>query len=258
MQIRGCYSSKGSGWLPENCGALSVTPANDFSLFQGWLTGIHSHTLSVSMTNESDLKRMDRREALKWVGAALVAFPMMEWNGFAAGTTDLKHTLSDPDLLHPGKLWDRVLTKEELLAVAALCDVIIPEDDKSPAASKVGLADFIDEWVSAPYPPQQADLQQIRPGLGWLDAEAKKRFQKDFASLNDADKSKICDDICNLPKAAPEFKTAAEFFAKMRDLTASGFYTTREGMKDLQYKGNVPLTVFKGPPPEVLAYLKLA
>jgi len=44
----------------------------------------------------------------------------------------------------------------------------------------------------------------------------------------------------------------------MRDLTATGFYTTKEGMKDLQYIGNTPLLAFKGPPKEVLEHLKLA
>ncbi len=206
--------------------------------------------------NNHELKRMDRREALKWVGAALVAFPLLELPSHAAAPK-IKHTLSDPDLLHPGKLWDRVLTPDELRAAAALSDVIIPADDKSPAASQVGLADFIDEWVSAPYPIQQADKKTIREGLAWLNAEAQKRFQKDFAALAEDQKTKICDDICFVPKAAAEFKTAAEFFARMRDLASTGFYTTKEGMRDLAYKGNVPLTAFKGPPPEVLEYLKL-
>ncbi len=43
----------------------------------------------------------------------------------------------------------------------------------------------------------------------------------------------------------------------MRDLTATGFYTTLEGTKDLQYIGNTPQFGFKGPPKEVLEYLKL-
>jgi hypothetical protein len=207
--------------------------------------------------NDRQFKKMDRREALKWVGAAIIAFPLLELPSHAAAP-NLKHTLSDPDLFHPGKLWDRVLTPEELLTVAALCDGIIPADDQSPSASQVGLADFIDEWVSAPYPIQQADKKTIREGLAWLNTESQKRFQKDFTALTDEHKTKICDDICYIPKATAEFQTAAAFFARFRDLTASGFYTTNEGMRDLAYKGNVPLTTFKGPPPEVLQYLKLA
>jgi gluconate 2-dehydrogenase gamma chain len=199
---------------------------------------------------------MGRREALKWVGTALVVFPALEWDGFAAGS-EIKRTLTDPDLLHPGKLWDRMLTKEELRTVTALCDIIIPADEKSPAASKVGVPDFLDEWVSAPYPVQQADQRMIRDGLKWLDAEATKRFKKDFAALPDAEKIQICDDIAFVPKAKDEFKAGAEFFARMRDLTATGFYTTKEGMKDLRYIGNVPLPNFTGPPKEVLEHLKL-
>jgi hypothetical protein len=207
------------------------------------------------MKNEN---RMDRRTALKWVGSAMVVFPMLELKGFGDASPALKETLTDPNLLHPGKLWDRVLTPEELRGVAALSDVIIPADDESPSASKVGIADFFDEWVSAPYPQQQIDLKQLRDGLGWLKSESQKRFQKEFADLSEEQKTAICDDICYEPKSKPEFKTAAEFFARFRDLTATGFYTSTEGMKDLRYKGNVPLSTFKGPPHEVLQYLKLA
>jgi len=58
-----------------------------------------------------------------------------------------------------------------------------------------------------------------------------------------------------LPDAKPELKAGAKFFAKFRDLTAGGFYTTPEGMKDVGYIGNVPLAEFKNPPPEVLTKL---
>ena len=68
----------------------------------------------------------------------------------------------------------------------------------------------------------------------------------------------ICDDICYLPKAKPRFVEAAKFFARYRDLTASGFYTTPEGRKDLQFIGNVPLASFDGPPLEVLKKVGLA
>jgi hypothetical protein len=68
----------------------------------------------------------------------------------------------------------------------------------------------------------------------------------------------IADEICHAPDAKPAFASAAKFFARFRDLTAGGFYTTPEGMKDLKYIGNTPLPEFKGPPPEVLALLGLS
>jgi len=90
-----------------------------------------------------------------------------------------------------------------------------------------------------------------------LNVESKSRFSKEFADLSEAEKHQICDDVCHAPKAKPEFEPAAQFFAKFRNLTAGGFYTTKEGMKDIQYIGNIPLQAFTGPPPEVLAHLKL-
>ncbi len=43
-----------------------------------------------------------------------------------------------------------------------------------------------------------------------------------------------------------------------RDLTAAGFYSSPAGRSDLGYIGNVPLTRFDGPPPELLKKLNLA
>jgi hypothetical protein len=68
----------------------------------------------------------------------------------------------------------------------------------------------------------------------------------------------ICDDICNAVAAKEEFRAAAYFFARFRDLTAAGFYTTPAGRNDLNYVGNVPLAAFEGPPLEVLKAAGLA
>ena len=59
-------------------------------------------------------------------------------------------------------------------------------------------------------------------------------------------------------RRAPQFADAAKFFAKFRDLTAGGFYTTPVGMKDIGYTGNVPLEKFDGPPLEALKKAGLA
>src|SRR5262249_11696185 len=140
----------------------------------------------------------------------------------------------------------------------ALCDVIIPADASSPSASAVGVVSFIDEWVSAPYPRHVKDRKVVVDGLAWIDAEAQRRFSKNFADLPESGQAAICDDICYEPKAKHEFKDAARFFARFRDLTAGGFYTSPEGFKDLKYIGNMPLATFDGPPIEVLKQVGLA
>ena len=206
------------------------------------------------------MKRMDRREAIKWMLAASATISVLDRRTFGAARTVAVGYGSDPkvmDAYKPGDLWPLTFTAEQRKTVSALCDLIVPADEKSPSASQLQVPDFIDEWVSAPYPRQQEDRKQILEGLAWLDKEAQKRCRSSFASLTEEQMRQICDDIAYAPKAKRQFRTAAGFFAKFRDLTASAYYTTPEGMKDIQYIGNVALTKFDGPPPEVLAYLKL-
>jgi hypothetical protein len=205
--------------------------------------------------------RVDRRTAMKWVAmASTLPWLQRPAVGMAAPAAQ-KGYGTDPVLnrvYRPGDVWPLTLPPYMRQATAALCDVIIPEDGESPAASAVGVVDFIDEWISAPYDAQRADRKTILEGLGWLEIESKRRFAQFFVDLTAAQKAAICDDICYLPRAKPEFREAAKFFATFRDLTAGGFYTTPAGTKDLRYVGNVALERFDGPPPEVLARVGLA
>jgi len=204
----------------------------------------------------SEPVKVDRRTTIKWVLAASAAVPLLQQRAFGKEAALVARGYgTDPDLTkiyQPGELWPLTLTPAQRRAAAALCDVIIPADAESPSATAVGVVDFIDEWISAPYPAQQADRKTILWGLAWLDDEAKQRFKADFAALDESQKAAICDDICYVPKAKPRFADAAEFFATYRDLTAGGFYTTPAGTNDLKYVGNVPLARFDGPPPDVL------
>jgi hypothetical protein len=154
--------------------------------------------------------------------------------------------------------WPLTFTEAQRQFSAALCDVILPADDRSLSASALHVHDFIDEWISAPYPKQQGDRSVILQGLDWLESESRRRFNQSFSALSESQKHRICDDISFEAKAAGAFKTGAAFFRLFRELTMGGFYTTPEGWRDLQYVGNVPLTKFDGPPPEVLAFLKLS
>jgi len=202
--------------------------------------------------------RMDRREAIKWMLSATAAVSMLHLRTFGAPATRGYGT--DPNLMDyysPGDFWPLTFSSHQRETAAALCDTIIPADDQSPAASAVGVTDFIDEWISAPYPAHAQDRKEILDGLDWLDRESKRRLQERFVDLSGEQKERICDDICDLGQAKRGFIRAARFFARFRNLIAGGFYTTRQGQKDLQYVGNVALTRFDGPPPEVLAYLKL-
>lgn len=210
---------------------------------------------------------MDRRTTVKWMLAAAAGIPALRGQAHGADTlarevaTDQPGYGTDPDLMKQWKAgdpWPLTLSTSARLTGAALCNLIIPADETSPAAADVGVVEFIDEWISAPYPQQRGDREIILRGLEWIDAEALRRFGAGFAALAESQRNMIADDICAPAKAAPKFADAAKFFAKFRDLAAGGFYTTPIGMKDIGYTGNVPLERFDGPPPEVLKKAGLA
>ncbi|HEV8334587.1 MAG TPA: gluconate 2-dehydrogenase subunit 3 family protein [Steroidobacteraceae bacterium] len=196
------------------------------------------------------MNEFDRRTAIKWVLAASAALrlPSVSFDA-AAATPAAKGYGKDPDLLKKyaaGDLWPLTLTKEQRAAASALCDLIIPADDVSPAASSVGVVDFIDEWISAPYPEHAADRKTVLDGLSSLDAESQRRFTAPFAKLSATQMTTIADAIVTEP-----------FFERYRALTAGGFYTTPIGTRDLKYVGNVATATFEGPTKEVLEKLGL-
>jgi len=193
---------------------------------------------------------MDRRTSLQWMLAAAAGAAAPAWAG-QPGTG----YGTDPDLVkvyRAGTLWPLSFSAAQRRTAAALCGLIIPADEQSPSASELGVPVFIDEWISAPYPAHVKDRQQILQGLGWIEREARRRFGRPFAAASQAQQREICDPISWLPQATPRLAAAAKFFARFRDLTAGGFYTTPQGAKDLRFVGNQPSSSFDGPPPEAL------
>lgn len=141
----------------------------------------------------------------------------------------------------------KFFTDHELATITVLSDIIIPKDGTSGSASEAGVPAFI-EFIAKDMPQHQTPL---RGGLRWLDIESNKRFKKDFVKLSDSDRLKIVDDIAYPADAKPQFTQGASFFSLMRNLTATGFYTSEIGIKDIGYMGNTP-NMWEGVPPEVL------
>ncbi len=203
--------------------------------------------------NQPPASPLSRREALKRVIGVSVALTALEMNAFAA--TPVRGIGTDPNLLKKEIPWPLVLSDAEKRIVTALADVIIPADEHGPAASKVGVTDFIDEWVSAPYETQEHDRAVIQKGLAWIDEESRKRFGKGFADAAPEQHTALLDDI--LKNGTDAHKQGYDFFKIFRGLAAGGYYSTPEGWKAIGYVGNLPMAEFPAPPPEVLKHLGL-
>jgi hypothetical protein len=210
---------------------------------------------------------MDRRVAIKWMlaagaGAVIGGLPRAGAapDPGAAPQAPAAGYGKDPDLMRsykPGDLWPLTFTDAQRRQAAALCDVIIPADDHSPSASAVGVVDFLDEWVSAPYPVNVANKKTVADGLAWLDGESKKRLGALFADAAQGQRQALCEEIAGAQPAGAPKRPESEFFLLYRNLTAIGFYTSPAGFRDLGYVGNVPLARFDGPPADLVERLGL-
>jgi hypothetical protein len=216
---------------------------------------------------------VDRRTTIKWLAATMAA----AWTGCSsrdrflgseipsarttsllgvAATADDVGYGTDPDLVTPVVPWSRTMTRAQLRTSAALCDAILPADERSPAASAVGVPDFIDEWVSAPYPQQREDRELLMSGLEWLEQQSVNRFGAGFAAATERQQTELMELIATTPAATPELADRGEFFKRFRYLAVGAYYTSEAGSADVGYRGNVPIAgSYPGPSDEAMAHL---
>ena len=145
----------------------------------------------------------------------------------------------------------KFFTPTEFKLVSVLADIVIPKDERSGSATDAGVPEFMD-FMMIDQPARQVAM---RGGLAWLDLECQKRFDKTFLNCVESERTAVLDDLAWPAKAKPEFAHGVAFFSNFRDLTASGFWTTRMGIDDLQFMGNRSVARWNGCPPEALKKL---
>lgn len=142
---------------------------------------------------------------------------------------------------------EQFFTEHELATLSVLADIIIPADGISGSASEAGVPAFI-EFMVKDIPTYQTPM---RGGLKWLDMQSQQRYGNVFARCEEKQQLQLVDEIAYPAKAKPEMGPGVAFFGLMRNLTASGFFTSEIGVKDIGYVGNRP-GVWDGVPKDVL------
>ena len=156
---------------------------------------------------------------------------------------------TDPILIAPAPApWPRTLSAQQLALVDAFGEHLCP------GARAARVADVIDEWVSAPYPNQQADRALLLPGFVWLDADCVARHGATFAALSAEQR----DNVCNTLAAhidAPE-TPQQNFFQRFRTLVTGAYFSSPAGAAELGYQGNTPIAgPYPGPTPAAMDHL---
>jgi hypothetical protein len=143
---------------------------------------------------------------------------------------------------------EKFFNEHEMATITVLGDIIIPRDDVSGSASDAKVPEFI-EFIVKDIPEHKIPM---RGGLKWLDLQSYNRYQKAFVDCAENQQLELVEEIAYPEKAKPEMLQGVAFFNRMRMLTASGFFSSEMGIKDVGYKGNTPGR-WEGVPADVLA-----
>ena len=141
-------------------------------------------------------------------------------------------------------------TPHELRTARILADLVIPADERSGGATDAGVPEFMDFMLNE----RENARAGMRGGLAWLDRECHRRFGRTFVACDGAQRTAVLDDVAWPERARPEMSHGVSWFSSFRDMTASGFWSSRMGVEDLQYLGNRPHQ-WDGCPPPALAKL---
>ena len=146
-----------------------------------------------------------------------------------------------------GKYTPKFFSAHQYRMLTSLCDTIIPKDEVSGGAVEAGAPEFIDLLTS-----ENEEFQiTFGGGLMWLDSFCTDRFQHLFLECAPAQQKEVLDLIAyrKNAKSDPLLSQGIAFFAKLRNMTCDGFYTSKIGIEDLKYIGNTALAEFPGCPP---------
>ena len=186
---------------------------------------------------------MDRRKALALLASAPLATAFVCTGADAAKAQD---AIGDG-------YRTTFFTAHEYDTVRLLVDILIPRDARSGSATDAGVPEFMDFLLT----DQPQRRLAMRGGLAWLDAECLERFDKYFVDCDASERETLLDEIAYPDRAGPELSHGVEFMNGFRNLTATGFFSSKMGVEDLGYRGNEYVTEWTGCPEEALRKLGL-
>jgi gluconate 2-dehydrogenase subunit 3-like protein len=184
---------------------------------------------------------LTRREMLGWLALVPLASPL-------AAAEAAQRALSTPS---GASYVPKFFTAREWHTVRVLVDDIIPRDERSGSATDAGVPEFMDFMML----DQPAGQVPMRGGLHWLDTTSRERHGTAYAVATTTQRTSLLDDIAWPARARAEMSHGVVFFTMFRNLTGSGFWSSRMGVADLRYIGNQVVHEWQGCPPAALAKL---
>jgi gluconate 2-dehydrogenase gamma chain len=197
------------------------------------------------------MTKVSRRTALQLLGAAPAA-AVLSWTDVEARQAHEHATQAVAEAAKSAAPFKpNFFTAHEYATVGVLVDLIIPRDERSGSATDAGVPPFMD-FMMIDQPRRQIAM---RGGLALVDRLSVDRAGKRFVSASDRERRALLDEIAYTSNSDAGLSQAIAFFSSFRDLTASGFWTTKMGVADLQYQGNAFVSEWTGCPDAALKKL---
>ena len=143
-------------------------------------------------------------------------------------------------------------TPTEEVLVTCLANLILPPNEQG-TIEEAGVLPFIC-FMMVDYPDFQLPM---RGGLMVLNAKANKNFGLDFIHAEEAQQKSILDQMAFPIEGVEEQAQEVQFFSLLRNLVLTGYFTSEVGIKELDYRGNMP-NIWDGVPQEVLDEMGLS
>jgi hypothetical protein len=186
---------------------------------------------------------MNRRQALRLISVTPF-IGTLEWC-----PDDVRKAALQVDELAASPFAPQFFTESEWRTVNVLVDIIIPRDERSGSATDAKVPEFMDFMLNEGSESRQ---KTFRDGLAWLDSEMTRRFDVAFVNASDEQRRALLDDIAWPARAPEELSDGVSFFNSFRDMTAAGFFSSKVGYEDLEFRGNEFVATWEGCPPAAL------
>lgn len=157
--------------------------------------------------------------------------------GLTAEAAQHVHHIAAQEAQQQGEYKPKVFADHEWRSLDVLAELICP------SARKGGAKEFIDLLASA-----NDELAAIYTGgLAWLDREMERRHGSPFAEATTEQQTALLDLIAYRKNDSAELGPGVRFFAWARKMVIDAYYTSKAGIEELGYKGNVGMTEFQVP-----------
>lgn len=191
------------------------------------------------MQENMQLENTSRRTLLKQLAtAASAAFPILGQNP----PPENHHSPSPVTKQEAAAYQYRYFAPDDVRALDALTETIIPADEHSPGASAARVCEYLDV-ILGDASPETKDLW--KQGIALANELAANSFGKMFADCSAEERTAILSELAG--SEDPHGSVEERFFHALKRAAIDGYYTSKIGIhQDLDYQGNEALHDFPG------------